>query len=242
MARVFSRRRHCGHGRLGRHAREGTSRGTRGPRIAGESNVVFSVDLFNEGVDVPSVDTLLLLRPTDSPTLFLQQLGRGLRRSAWQDVLHRPRLRQDTIARSSASIDAWGRCSAGSRKDLTSRVEGGFPFLPAGCHMELDRVATGDRAAQAFALRCHQRWTAKVEALRRLADRTTERFARRLPERDRLRPRRHLRRQPIVVGPVRRCRPRRGTARPQEKSLRRACGRLLHVDDDVAHSTRIDIP
>ena len=43
-------------------------------------NVVFSVDLFNEGVDVPAVDTLLMLRPTDSPTLFLQQLGRGLRR------------------------------------------------------------------------------------------------------------------------------------------------------------------
>lgn len=43
-------------------------------------NVVFSVDLFNEGIDVPAVDTLLMLRPTDSPTLFLQQLGRGLRR------------------------------------------------------------------------------------------------------------------------------------------------------------------
>ena len=45
-----------------------------------EVNVIFSVDLFNEGVDVPSVDTLLMLRPTESPTLFLQQLGRGLRK------------------------------------------------------------------------------------------------------------------------------------------------------------------
>jgi superfamily II DNA or RNA helicase len=42
---------------------------------------VFTVDLFNEGIDVPTVDTLLLLRPTDSPLLFLQQLGRGLRRA-----------------------------------------------------------------------------------------------------------------------------------------------------------------
>jgi superfamily II DNA or RNA helicase len=49
-------------------------------------NVVFSVDLFNEGIDVPRVDTLLLLRPTDSPTLFLQQLGRGLRRSPGKTV------------------------------------------------------------------------------------------------------------------------------------------------------------
>ena len=48
---------------------------------AGRVNVVFTVDLFNEGVDVPNVDTLLLLRPTESPTLFLQQLGRGLRRA-----------------------------------------------------------------------------------------------------------------------------------------------------------------
>lgn len=48
---------------------------------AGDVSVVFSVDLFNEGVDVPAVDTVLMLRPTESPTLFLQQLGRGLRKS-----------------------------------------------------------------------------------------------------------------------------------------------------------------
>jgi superfamily II DNA or RNA helicase len=43
--------------------------------------VIFSVDLFNEGVDLPSIDTVLMLRPTESKILFLQQLGRGLRRS-----------------------------------------------------------------------------------------------------------------------------------------------------------------
>ena len=52
-------------------------------------NVVFSVDLFNEGVDVPTVDTLLLLRPTESATLFLQQLGRGLRKHRDQIRLYR---------------------------------------------------------------------------------------------------------------------------------------------------------
>jgi len=46
---------------------------------AGRLSVVFSVDLFNEGVDVPTVNSLLMLRPTESPLLFLQQLGRGLR-------------------------------------------------------------------------------------------------------------------------------------------------------------------
>ncbi|HSM21532.1 MAG TPA: helicase-related protein, partial [Rubrivivax sp.] len=48
---------------------------------AGTLQVVFSVDLFNEGVDLPSIDTVMMLRPTESKVLFLQQLGRGLRRS-----------------------------------------------------------------------------------------------------------------------------------------------------------------
>ena len=48
--------------------------------IKGEIRVVFSVEMFNEGVDVPNIDTVLFLRPTESPTVFLQQLGRGLRK------------------------------------------------------------------------------------------------------------------------------------------------------------------
>src|SRR5207245_3798740 len=47
----------------------------------GDVKILFTVDLFNEGIDVLEVDTLLLLRPTESATLFLQQLGRGLRRA-----------------------------------------------------------------------------------------------------------------------------------------------------------------
>jgi superfamily II DNA or RNA helicase/predicted house-cleaning noncanonical NTP pyrophosphatase (MazG superfamily) len=46
---------------------------------AGEVKVLFTVDLFNEGVDIPEIDLVLFLRPTESPTIFLQQLGRGLR-------------------------------------------------------------------------------------------------------------------------------------------------------------------
>ena len=89
---------------------------------------------------MPVVDTLLLLRPTDSPTLFLQQLGRGLRRVAGKTVCtvldfvghHRKEFRFDRRFRA---------LLGGSRKDLDKQIEGGFPFLPAGCHMELDRVA-----------------------------------------------------------------------------------------------------
>lgn len=47
---------------------------------SGELKVIFSVDMFNEGLDIPSVDLVMLLRPTESPTVFLQQLGRGLRK------------------------------------------------------------------------------------------------------------------------------------------------------------------
>ena len=102
--------------------------------------MLFSVDLFNEGVDLPVVDTLLLLRPTDSPTLFLQQLGRGLRKAYGKPqclVLdfvghHRKEFRFDRRFRA---------LLGGSRGDLQRQIEQGFPFLPAGCHMELDRVA-----------------------------------------------------------------------------------------------------
>ena len=103
-------------------------------------NAIFSVDLFNEGVDLPSVDTLLMLRPTDSPVLFLQQLGRGLRLHAGKThclVLdfvgqHRKEFRFDLRFRA---------LLGGSRNDLVTQIRNGFPFLPAGCHMELDRIA-----------------------------------------------------------------------------------------------------
>lgn len=62
---------------------------TSGPRASalkaledGDLDIVYAVDMFNEGVDVPSIDTVLMLRPTESPVIWLQQLGRGLRRSA----------------------------------------------------------------------------------------------------------------------------------------------------------------
>jgi superfamily II DNA or RNA helicase len=104
-------------------------------------NVVFSVDLLNEGIDVPAVDTLLLLRPTDSATLFLQQLGRGLRRSVGKTLCtvldfvgrHRQEFRFDRRLRA---------LLGGTRKELENQITSGFPFLPAGCHMELDRVAS----------------------------------------------------------------------------------------------------
>ena len=48
---------------------------------SGELKVIFSVDMFNEGLDIPAIDMVMFLRPTQSSTIFLQQLGRGLRKS-----------------------------------------------------------------------------------------------------------------------------------------------------------------
>jgi hypothetical protein len=130
-------------------------------------NVVFSVDLFNEGIDVPAVDTLLLLRPTDSPTLFLQQLGRGLRRSHGKETC----TVLDFVGRHRAEFRLDRRFQAllgGTRRELIQQVERGFPFLPAGCHMELDRVAA-DIVLANLRQALPSRRPAKLEALRRLA-------------------------------------------------------------------------
>jgi superfamily II DNA or RNA helicase len=106
----------------------------------GQINAVFAVDLFNEGLDVPAVDTVLFLRPTESATVFLQQLGRGLRLSddkACLTVL-------DFIGHQHAKFrfDRRYRALTGaSRRGIERQVREGFPVLPAGCHIELDPVA-----------------------------------------------------------------------------------------------------
>lgn len=105
---------------------------------AGRINAVFSVDLFNEGVDLPNVNTLLFLRPTQSPTLFLQQLGRGLRRQQGKaacTVL-------DFVGQQHREFRfdrTWRALLGGTRRELQEAVSTGFPYLPAGCEIHLDR-------------------------------------------------------------------------------------------------------
>ncbi|TFD50303.1 DUF3427 domain-containing protein [Cryobacterium frigoriphilum] len=107
---------------------------------SGEISCIFAVDVFNEGLDIPVVDTILMLRPTQSATIFLQQLGRGLRRAHGKAVLtvldyigqHRREYRLDTRYR---ALTGFGR----SR--LRREVAAGFPFLPSGSQLVLDRVA-----------------------------------------------------------------------------------------------------
>lgn len=105
---------------------------------SGELRVLFSVDLFNEGVDVPDVDTVLFLRPTESATVFLQQLGRGLRRSPDKECL----TVLDFIgsAHRKFRFDARFRAIVGgTRRSVQHEIERGFPSLPSGCFIQLDR-------------------------------------------------------------------------------------------------------
>jgi superfamily II DNA or RNA helicase/HKD family nuclease len=105
-----------------------------------EVNVLFAVDLFNEGLDIPDVDTLLLLRPTQSATVFLQQLGRGLRRTPDKPVL----TVLDFIGqqRREFRFDLKYRALTGaSRASLERQLERGFAFLPSGCELVLDAVS-----------------------------------------------------------------------------------------------------
>jgi superfamily II DNA or RNA helicase/HKD family nuclease len=196
---------------------------------AGTLNVLFSVDLFNEGVDVPTVDTVLLLRPTDSPTLFLQQLGRGLRKSPGKSActvldfvgLHRSEFRFD---------QRFGALLGVSRKELEKQVEAGFPFLPAGCHLELD-AKSAEIVLRSIRESTPSRWSAKVEELRALGRATPE-----------ISLARYLEATGLDVEEVydggRSWSDLKADAGfslrapgPQEEILRRACGRLLHVDD-----------
>jgi superfamily II DNA or RNA helicase/HKD family nuclease len=104
-----------------------------------EINVIFAVDLFNEGLDVPEVDTVLFLRPTESATIFLQQLGRGLRMTEEKSVL----TVLDFVGhqRQDFRFDQRFRALTGSsRKELERQVQEGFPFLPAGSQIVLDSV------------------------------------------------------------------------------------------------------
>ena len=105
-----------------------------------EINCIFAVDLFNEGLDLPQVDTILLLRPTQSATIFIQQLGRGLRRAPDKAVL----TVLDFIGQQHREFrfDIRYRAMTGyGRKRLEKAVDDDFPFLPSGSQIVLDRVA-----------------------------------------------------------------------------------------------------
>lgn len=105
-----------------------------------EVNFIFVVDLYNEGVDIPEIDTVLFLRPTESLTVYLQQLGRGLRLHDEKDCL----TVLDFIGAQRREFRFASRFRALSTNPtgrLEKEIEAGFPHLPAGCSVQLERIA-----------------------------------------------------------------------------------------------------
>ena len=101
-----------------------------------EINVLFVVDIFNEGVDIPELDTLLFLRPTESLTIFMQQLGRGLRLTDNKEcctVL-------DFVGNSRPEYDFSNKFRAmigKTNQSISKEIKQGFAHLPLGCSIDL---------------------------------------------------------------------------------------------------------
>jgi hypothetical protein len=173
---------------------------------------------------------VLMLRPTDSATLFLQQLGRGLRLAHGKTVctvldfvgMHRKEFRFDRRYRA---------LLGGTRNDLEKAVQGGFPFLPAGCHMELDRVAS-EIVLRSIRDAIPSRWAAKAEELRSM-----------LRAKERVTIAEFLAGSGLELGDI--YAGNRGWSDlceaagmivkppgPHELALRRGIGRMTHVDDE----------
>ena len=121
-----------------------------------EVTLVFTCDLYNEGVDLPDVDTLLLLRPTQSPVLFQQQIGRGLRLANDKTSClildfvgrHKEEFRYDRLLQTLTGL---------AKRQLIAEMEEGFPNLPPGCLIQLERVAR-DRVLENLRRATTQNW------------------------------------------------------------------------------------
>lgn len=133
----------------------------------GDLAIICTVDLFNEGVDIPEINTVLFLRPTESATVFVQQLGRGLRNHHNKGALtvldfvgqQNRKFRMDLRFRSITGL---------SRTELEKAINREFPSLPPGCHIRLDRT-TQSRVLQNLREAIPTGTKALVEELRRMS-------------------------------------------------------------------------
>lgn len=199
----------------------------------GEVAALVTCDLYNEGIDLPMVDTLLLLRPTQSPVLFQQQIGRGLRLAPGKEgclILdfvgrHRQDFRFDRLLSTLTGLP---------RGQLVEAVDMGFSSLPPGCHIHLQRQAREQVLGSLRRLVQHnwRRLRTELQAYAALRGRSTVRLAS------------FLREQAIELNDLYRNAGRSGWANlkrdagllatptgPEDDYFGRRFGDLLHVDD-----------
>ncbi|NEU62819.1 DEAD/DEAH box helicase [Paenibacillus sp. ALJ109b] len=112
----------------------------KGQLVNGELCMIFVVDLYNEGVDIPEVNTILFLRPTESLTVFLQQLGRGLRMAEGKECL----TVLDFIGQAHQEYrfqDKFRALIGATKHSISYYVENGFSNLPRGTFIQLEKQA-----------------------------------------------------------------------------------------------------
>ena len=108
--------------------------------VAGEVRFIFVVDIYNEGVDIPEVNTVLFLRPTESLTVFLQQLGRGLRLAEDKECL----TVLDFIGQANRKYnfeDKFAALLSHTTRSITHEIKDGFVSVPKGCYIQLEKKA-----------------------------------------------------------------------------------------------------
>ncbi|MEG0048957.1 MAG: DUF3427 domain-containing protein [Clostridia bacterium] len=108
--------------------------------ISGEVRFLFVVDLYNEGVDIPEVNTVLFLRPTESLTVFLQQLGRGLRLAENKDCL----TVLDFIGQANKNYrfeEKFVALLSNTSHGIAHEMKEGFASAPKGCYIQLEKIA-----------------------------------------------------------------------------------------------------
>jgi len=108
--------------------------------VDGKVRFIFVVDIYNEGVDIPEVNTVLFLRPTESLTVFLQQLGRGLRLAEDKECL----TVLDFIGQANKKYNFEERFAAllsNTTRSVTREIKDGFISVPKGCYIQLEKKA-----------------------------------------------------------------------------------------------------
>ena len=108
--------------------------------ISGEVRFIFVVDIYNEGVDIPEVNTVLFLRPTESLTIFLQQLGRGLRLAENKECL----TVLDFIGQANRKYnfeDKFAALLSNASRSVSHEIRDGFVSVPKGCYIQLEKKA-----------------------------------------------------------------------------------------------------
>ena len=109
--------------------------------VSGKVRFIFVVDIYNEGVDIPEVNTVLFLRPTESLTIFLQQLGRGLRLAEGKECL----TVLDFIGQANKKYhfeDKFAALLSNTTRGVSREIKDGFISVPKGCYIQLEKKAT----------------------------------------------------------------------------------------------------